>query len=347
MKRKKGMKVPTARQLPSGAWTSRVRVGGQDISITRPTEKEAIAEAMAVKYGAKEAARKRERKKTLSEAIDEYIDARRIALSPSTIYAYERYKANCFQHMMKADVFTATDEQWQDAVDLEARTHSPKYIWNVWSLIAAAVEKATRRRPDVNLPAKETNERPFLEPDQIETFVAALAGESIEIAALLELSSLRRSEVLALKWEDVDLDKDVIHVRGAKVCGEGGKLVHKKQNKTKASRRTVPIIPPLRTALENTDRKGEYVVTLSGAWLYQRINEICAANGLPKVGNHGLRHSFASLAYHLQIPEKIAMEIGGWDDDGTMRKIYTHLAKDDIAKRSAEFANFFSRDKAK
>ena len=89
------------------------------------------------------------------------------------------------------------------------------------------------------------------------------------------------------------------------------------------------------------------MVTLSGAWLYQRINEICAANGLPKVGNHGLRHSFASLAYHLQIPEKIAMEIGGWDDDGTMRKIYTHLAKDDIAKRSAEFANFFSRDKAK
>lgn len=347
MKPKKGMKVPTARQLPSGSWFCRVRVDGKDIPITRATEKEAIAEAMAIKYGAKEAARKKERRKTLSEAIDEYIDARRVALSPSTIYAYERYKANCFQHMMKVDVFTATDSQWQDAVDLEARTHSPKYIWNVWSLIAAAVEKATRHRPDVNLPAKETNERPFLDPEQIETFVAALAGESIEIAALLELSSLRRSEVLALKWEDVDLDKGVLHVRGAKVCGEGGKLVHKKQNKTKASRRTVPIIPPLRAALEKADRNGEYVVTLSGAWLYQRINEICEANGLPKVGNHGLRHSFASLAYHLQIPEKIAMEIGGWDDDGTMRKIYTHLAKDDIAKRSAEFANFFSRDKAK
>ncbi len=347
MKKKKGMKVPTARQLPSGSWFCRVRVNGQDIPITRATEKEAIAEAMAVKYGAKEAAKKKERKKTLSEAIDEYIDSRRLALSPSTIYAYERYKENCFQHMMKVDVFTATDEQWQDAVDLEARNHSPKYVLNVWSLIAAAVEKATRHRPDVNLPAKETNERPFLDPDQIEIFVAALVGESIEIAALLELSSLRRSEVLALKWEDVDLNKDVIYVRGAKVCGDGGKLVHKKQNKTKASRRTVPIIPPLRDALERTEQKGEYVVTLSGAWLYQRINEICTANGLPKVGNHGLRHSFASLAYHLQIPEKIAMEIGGWDDDGTMRKIYTHLAKDDIAKRSAEFANFFSRDKAK
>ena len=59
------------------------------------------------------------------------------------------------------------------------------------------------------------------------------------------------------------------------------------------------------------------------------------------MGVHGLRHSFASLAYHLQIPEKIAMEIGGWSDDGTMRKIYTHLAQKDIADRAKDFSNFF------
>ena len=63
------------------------------------------------------------------------------------------------------------------------------------------------------------------------------------------------------------------------------------------------------------------------------------------INNHGLRHSFASLAYHLQIPEKIAMEIGGWADDGTMRKIYTHLSQKDIAKRAEEFSNFFSSKK--
>ena len=68
---------------------------------------------------------------------------------------------------------------------------------------------------------------------------------------------------------------------------------------------------------------------------------MCAANGLPQVGNHGLRHSFASLAYHLGIPEKIAMEIGGWEDSKTMHDIYTHLAKRDIAKRSEDFSNFF------
>jgi integrase len=87
--------------------------------------------------------------------------------------------------------------------------------------------------------------------------------------------------------------------------------------------------------------KDGYIVPYGGTCLHKRINRICEANNLPKVGVHGLRHSFASLAYHLQIPEKIAMEIGGWSDDGTMRKIYTHLAQKDIANRAKDFSNFF------
>lgn len=347
MKKTKDFKRPTARQLPSGSWFCRVRVNGKDIPITKPTQKEAEAEAMAVKYGIIEAKEKEdEKKKTLSETIDTYIERRSGSASPSTIYAYKRYKANCFQSMMKSDIYTTTDAQWQSAINREAKGKTPKYIANVWGLISSAIYEETGKRPNVKLPAKEQNQRPYLEPEQIETFVKAIKGESIEIPALLELSSLRRSEMLAVKWDDIDLDRKIIYVRGARVYTEDG-MVHKKQNKTKSSTRTVPIIPPLMDALKNAERKGEYVVTLNGSWIYTRINEICEANGLPKVGNHGLRHSFASLAYHLQIPEKIAMEIGGWADDGTMRKIYTHLSQKDIAKRAEDFSNFFDPEKKK
>ena len=42
-------------------------------------------------------------------------------------------------------------------------------------------------------------------------------------------------------------------------------------------------------------------------------------------------------------PHYYAMaDIGGWKDLGTMRKIYTHLAQKDIAKRAQDFQNFFS-----
>ena len=63
MKKAKGFKQPVAKQLPSGSWFCRVRVNGKDIPITKPTRKEAEAEAMAVKYGIIEAKEKKEEKK--------------------------------------------------------------------------------------------------------------------------------------------------------------------------------------------------------------------------------------------------------------------------------------------
>jgi len=62
---------------------------------------------------------------------------------------------------------------------------------------------------------------------------------------------------------------------------------------------------------------------------------------------HGLRHSFASLAYHLNIPEKITMEMGGWSDPGTMHKKYTHIAKSDISRYQTAMADFYAKKGSK
>lgn len=344
-KRKKEpeIRLPKIKQLPSGAWHTRVLIENRRVSITKDTYDECVAEYLALKNGVIEAkAAPGKRGKTLGDTLDKYIAARKGFKSPSTIYAYESYRKQRFQSMMAADVYTTTDEQWQAAIRREARSLSPKYIKNVWMLISAAIFEETGRRPRVTLPEKEHNEKPYLDPDQIPVFLQAIKGESIEIAALLELSSLRRSEMLALTWDKVDFKNEIIYVHGARVAGDGGKLVHKKQNKNDSPRRTVPIIEPLMEALKAVDNKEGYVVNLTGGWICTRINEICSANGLPKVGNHGLRHSFASLAYHLQMPKKIAMKIGGWADDETMHKIYTHVAQKDIAKMAQGFRNFFS-----
>lgn len=64
--------TPTARKLPSGSWACRVRVNGRDVSITRETKEEAIAEAMAIKHGLK-APDKPRTSMTLAEAYTSYI----------------------------------------------------------------------------------------------------------------------------------------------------------------------------------------------------------------------------------------------------------------------------------
>lgn len=339
-----GVRLPKINQLSSGAWHTRAMIDGQRISITRPTYDECAAEYLALKARMETAADNPARRTTtLKAAVEKYIDARRGKKSPSTICAYVRYLNNTFQKVMGRNVFTASNREWQAAIDDEkALGRSAKYISNAWGLMAAAIETETGKRPDVMLFPKERKERPFLTPEQIDIFVEAIKGTPVEIPALLCLSSLRRSEMLALKWENVDLNLGVLYIRGAMVSGENG-MELKPQTKTATSRRAVPIIPPLRAAMEEVNPKDGLVVNCAPITILRHINRICRENSLPEVGLHGLRHSFASLAYHLGIPEMIAAEIGGWADIGTMRKIYTHLAEADIAARSRDFVNFFSR----
>ena len=63
--------------------------------------------------------------------------------------------------------------------------------------------------------------------------------------------------------------------------------------------------------------------------------------GLPEVGVHGLRRSFASLAYHLKWDMMTTMRIGGWDDDKVVREIYTKLSAKDIDKDVKKMRRFY------
>jgi integrase len=260
--------------------------------------------------------------------------------SPATIKGYLSYKKNRLQRVMDSNVYDMTNDQWQAAVDRDFKKLSDKYAKNVWSFVASAVEEETGERPKIDLEAPQRNARPWLDPDEIKIFVEAVKGTSVEIAALLELSSLRVSEVMDVKGTDVDLKNNRIRIQGSAVYGPDG-FVHKEKNKTRKSTRYIPILPPVREALESIPLTDDYLVKMKPNGVYRAINKICAANGLPEVGNHGLRHSFASLCYHLHIEEKIAMEIGGWEDSKTMHDIYTHLAEKDIAARSELLSNFF------
>lgn len=336
------MKTPTARKLPSGSWFCRVQVDGQSVSITRSTEKEAVAEAMAVKARLTTAARTPGRDKTLEQAINDYIGARRNVLSPATIRGYCIIRDNRFQSARHVRLGTITQAKWQALVNLEARQCSAKTLKNAWGFVHSVIRSATGADISVTLPQVVPHEREYLTPDEIGVFIRAIKGKKVETAALLALSSLRRSEILALRWEDVDLEKRVLTVKAASVLDEENKYVRKEQTKNLQSRRTVPIIEPLYDVLTATRQESGPVVKLSGAGIYHAVNAICDEAGLPRVGVHGLRHSYASLAYHLQIPERITMQIGGWADVQTMHKIYTHIAQKDVVEESRKLTDFFS-----
>lgn len=339
-KKEPEVKLPAITQLPSGAWHTRVLIGERRVSITKATYQECATEYLALKHGFMEA-KKAPARKTLSGAIDNYIEARKNVLSPATIRGYRTIQKHRFPGLIGQDVATITPDQCQRAVNMEAKTVSAKTLSNAWGFVSSVLAESTGQVYDVRLPQVIPAERPWLTPEQIPVLVDAVKGDVAEIPALLALSSLRRSEIIGLRWADVDLKKGVIHVNGATVPGEDHKFTRKAETKNATSRRTVPIIPPLMDALQAVEHRGELVVTYHPATVMNQVNRACEKAGLPKVGLHGLRHSFASLAYHLGWPEKVAMEIGGWADDRTMHKIYTHISQKSVEEASASFAKFF------
>lgn len=339
----KSIKVPTPRELPSGNWFIQICVNGKRISVTEPTEAACIARAMAIKQELLEPV-DRARKQSLTKAIDAYIDARSNVLSPSTIRGYRIIQRNRFQDAMGRPVDAYDDKGWQRIINKEAKLCSSKTLKNAWGFIASVIHEETGKQISVNLPQVVSDTRSFLEPEQIPVFLEAAKGNHFEIAALLALCSLRSSEISALTWNQVDLQNGIIHVQGAVVKNEDNKYVRKKENKNTTSRRDVPImIPRLLDALKEADQSCAAVVPFHPSSVCRGINKICESAGLPKVGTHGLRHSFASLAYHLGMPEKIAMQIGGWANDATMRKIYTHVAKNDVLKYQNAMASFYEK----
>ena len=219
---------------------------------------------------------------------------------------------------------------------------SPKTIRETWALIRPALKRYSVSY-DVSLPAVQSDEHAFLSAEEIPVFLKEAEGSKYEIAFLLALHSLRVSEILGLRWENVDLEKQSITVRGATLFDENNKLVNKPTNKNRSSRRTIPImIPRLFQLLSDAERTSEFVVIANPNSIRASANKICRKANLPEVGTHGLRHSFCSLAYKLGISEKVTMQLGGWSDYGTMRKIYTHIAQADISDSVQQIKNFFA-----
>ena len=322
-----------------GTYHARIQIGGKRYSITKATKAE-VRDTIATLLT--DNAPVVASDLTVEQAVRTYIDDKDGVLSPSTITAYRRYAASRFAVLMPRKIGKLTAADYQRAIQREAKTCSPKYLRNCWALIASALSYAGVEPPTVNLPQAVPTEHAFLEPEQIPLFLAAIYGHRVEIAALLALHGLRRSELLALTWQQVH--EDSIEVSGAVVL-DGDHYVRKRTNKNRTSTRTVPIMIPRLKELFVLADKSKPIISYNPSSILKPVNAACRRAGLPEVGVHGLRHSAVSLAYSLGMNEMAAMRLFGYSDFQTMRKIYTHLAKRDLDKCVENMAKFFENGK--
>lgn len=331
------IKVPEPKQLPSGSW--HIYLAAEKRSVTETTKDRCIAKAKAVRAGFVEQQKKLPAL-TWSKAIDAYIADRSESLSPETVRGYRVIQRNRFHNIMQKPM--SAQVNWQAEINAALSSLSDKSVKNAWGLMTVIMRVNEIPVPRVLFPVPEKNEREFLDPQQIIAFCEAAKGDTCEMSMLLGLHSLRMSEIRALHFPDsFDMKNGSIFVSGAVVRDEHNKEVFKQRNKTRQSARTVPImIPRLRELLEAQSKDG-YIVTQANSTINRHIRAIAVKEGLPNITEHCLRHSFASLGYHLRLSEIEVMSMGGWSDSSTVHDIYLHLAQRDRLKAENKMAKFY------
>lgn len=335
------MKPPKARKLPSGQWFCRVRVDGQDVGITRPTEKEAVAEAMAIKAGIKQA--NRIENITLERAMERYRQDRDGVLSPATLRGYKIIQENRFPDLMKRPVSSLTFSIIQKAVNQEAKQYSPKTVRNSFGLLTAVLGeyRSDLDLSRIKLPQKEETDKRIYTPDELRKYLEHIRGSDIELPVLLAVwLGLRRSEIIGLRWEDVDYKNGLLSIREALVQDENNEY-QVKGTKTVKSRRTLPCPQYILELLSAQEQTGDRIVTTPPQTIRNRMVKAAESAGVPYIGLHALRHQNASIMLSLNIPDKYAMERGGWSSNKTMKDIYQHTMDDGKKQAAAAIDQYF------
>lgn len=331
------MKVPKARKLPSGAWRCQVLVDGKRISVTQPTEKKAVAQAMAIKEGiAKE--KRNPQSISLQTAYARYIDMKDGVLSPSTIVGYKRLSKNTFQNLMPLRLDQLTQEKIQREISAMSKDgKSQKYITNASGLLSSVL-KTFYGSFDyaVTLPPKQKQTQRGLTEREIKGIVDAVSGTSIELPVLMALQmGMRLSEIRGARYEDIVDGR--LHICRAVVEGEDGYV--EKSPKTFSGDRWVHIPQNIKALIGCGSGN---IVSLTHSQIYKRFSTICAQNGIEHCRFHDLRHANAAIMIRLGIDSKYAQERNGWKSDYMYKQVYGYIMDDKASENDKAIEDYFA-----
>lgn len=207
----------------------------------------------------------------------------------------------------------------------------------------------------ITMPRKQANygdeaENFWSKEELIQFFDCLDQNEQPELFALFRLlafAGLRRGEVLALTWNDLNITERTLRINKTLTQGMKGKQIIQAP-KTRKSRRTiildqqtVNVLKHWRTAQKrkymllgfNTMHKEQLIFANTKNhhkilnWPSSRLHKIIERNALKPITVHGFRHTHASALFASGATTKEVQERLGHEDVQTTLNIYTHVTK--------------------
>lgn len=192
-------------------------------------------------------------------------------------------------------------------------------------------------------PGLHRAERAILDAAQARILIESTRGTRYgPLWTILVTTGLRISEALGLTWSRVDLATPAIRVTH-QLARESGEWV-RRQPKTAKGRRTIPLTPlgveALRAQRDQqaqdrgaTSLDGLVFTSPTGRPLHETntlkaLYEALAAADLPRVTQHDLRHSCATLLYSMGVPLETIADILGHSSSRITADLYRHRVQE-------------------
>lgn len=226
----------------------------------------------------------------------------------------------------------------------------------------------------VTMPKSDIKEKEhditFFTAEEQQRFIATLDKNRNRMLFILALGSgLRLGELMALKWDNVDMVNNTLSVthaisRISKVGKDGSRTwsVLEHDPKTKSSIRTIPL--PINIVKELKKHKAEQdKEILKNGELYQKNNLVfCTelggyldtrnltrsyARALAKAGIehkkfHSMRHTYATRLFENDVPIKTVQSLMGHNDITTTMNIYTHVTPEKMTDEVQKLNSIFN-----
>lgn len=247
--------------------------------------------------------------------------------------------------------------------DKIANGYNPKTVKHIHVIVNAALDKAVQMRlitenqnKLISLPKRTSYEGKTLSAEEVKIILNETEGEELYPLIVLAIyTGLRKGEIMALKWENIDFEGKILSVTGSlcrveKERSESGRIIHGYEilePKTAKSKRTIPLLDIAVQALELQRKRqiemkrrykdiyvdeGFVFSQYDGKYLNQRefmnaYHAFLNKYHITDIRFHDLRHTFATLLLEAGEAPKIIQELLGHSTITTTMDIYAHVGE--------------------
>lgn len=354
------------RERSPGKWTLTVTLGtdyqGKQIRFNKTfhgTANEA-EKALALFYSECVAGQKsRSSEQKIKDIVSDYIhDRPEGSLKQNTIYGYEQHQRSWIDpYIGELKLSKVTSKKLQGWVNDLSKTLGSKSIRNAVGLLSASFERcikldmlSTNPCERLILPKKNRVEAQFYNEDEVIRFLAALDSlqdSELVYKVLFELAlfcGFRKSELLGIEMQDLDLGQCTIKIRQTRYRVDGGGYRYDTP-KTDKSVRVVGFPSEIKSDIVKlisyySDQslllkdewhsstalfRGPFGEPIATTQPLKKLHQFQDEHGLKRITLHQLRHTNVSIMISMGLDIKTIQERGGYSNSNTPLNIYGHL----------------------